>query len=89
MADIGVFAKSARITGQSRAELQAQLKARYEAGASIRSLAREMGRSYGFVRNILAESEVPLRGRGGAHRGRSRAPSVAPPNRFLDEVEDS
>lgn len=68
MADIGVFAKSARITGPSRADLQAELKERYQAGASIRSIAREMGRSYGFVRNILAESEVELRGRGGAHR---------------------
>ncbi|QHE69717.1 transcriptional regulator [Rhodococcus sp. WAY2] len=68
MADIGVFAKSARITGSPRADLQAELKDRYQAGASIRSLAREMGRSYGFVRNMLAESHVELRGRGGAHR---------------------
>lgn len=68
MADIGVFAKSARITGDSRTALRDELQKRYQNGASIRSLAREIGRSYGFVRNILAESETDLRGRGGTHR---------------------
>lgn len=69
MANIGVFAKNARITGSSRTALRDELQKKYQQGASIRSLAREIGRSYGFVRNILAESDAELRGRGGAHRG--------------------
>ncbi|MFD4367597.1 helix-turn-helix domain-containing protein [Rhodococcus sp. NPDC058521] len=67
MADLGMFAKGARITGSSRVDLRKELRARYDNGASIRSLANETGRSYGFVRNVLAESGVELRGRGGAH----------------------
>ncbi|MBN9620404.1 MAG: transcriptional regulator, partial [Actinobacteria bacterium] len=35
-------------------------------GASIRSLAAEHGRSYGFVHRLLVESGTTLRGRGGA-----------------------
>lgn len=65
MADLGAFAKSTRITGASRATVQDELRARYSKGASIRALAREMGRSYGFAHNILAESGARFRGRGG------------------------
>lgn len=62
------FAKGTRITGDSRDRLQEELKRRYEAGASIRTLASETGRSYGFVHNVLVESHVRLRGRGGPNR---------------------
>ncbi|NLV79980.1 MAG: helix-turn-helix domain-containing protein [Rhodococcus sp.] len=51
--------------------MQEELKRRYEAGASIRTLAQEMGRSYGFVHNVLVESQVRLRGRGGPNRRRA------------------
>ena len=62
--------KGARITGDDRSTLAQNLKSRYDGGASIRALAAETGRSYGFVHRILSESEVSLRSRGGATRGR-------------------
>lgn len=63
-----MLGKGTRVTGKSRDRLQTQLKKQYEAGASIRSLARETGRSYGFIHNVLVESHVQLRNRGGANR---------------------
>ncbi|ADG97934.1 hypothetical protein Srot_1471 [Segniliparus rotundus DSM 44985] len=63
----GLRRKGTRVLGSDRAELQADLKAKYEAGASIRSLAQETGRSYGFVHKVLVESKAALRARGGAH----------------------
>lgn len=62
--------KGARITGDDRSTLAQDLKSRYDGGSSIRSLAAETGRSYGFVHRILSENEVSLRSRGGATRGR-------------------
>lgn len=62
--------KGARITGGDRSKLAADLKKKYSGGKSIRDLASETGRSYGFVHRILAESGVALRGRGGATRGK-------------------
>lgn len=62
--------KGARVTGGQRDRLAAELKRKYDNGRSIRSLAEETGRSYGFVHRILSDSGVLLRGRGGATRGR-------------------
>lgn len=62
--------KGARITGGDRTKLAADLKRKYTSGLSIRQLAAETGRSYGFVHRMLAESGVALRGRGGATRGK-------------------
>jgi predicted transcriptional regulator len=62
--------KGARITGGERTKLAADLKRKYSTGSSIRELAGETGRSYGFVHRMLSESGVPLRGRGGATRGK-------------------
>ena len=62
--------KGARITGGDRNKLAADLKRRYSSGLSIRDLASETGRSYGFVHRMLSESGVSLRGRGGATRGK-------------------
>lgn len=70
--DESQFPKGSRVTGESRNRLQEELKRRYEAGASIRTLAQETGRSYGFVHNVLVESKVQLRGRGGPNRRRSK-----------------
>ncbi len=61
--------KGSRITGGERTSLADALREKYEGGASIRALAEQSGRSYGFVHRILSESGVPLRGRGGATRG--------------------
>ncbi len=49
------------------------VKKKYDSGASIRALAEETGRSYGFVHRMLSESGVTLRGRGGATRGKKAA----------------
>lgn len=60
--------KGTRITGGDREKLATDLKRRYDAGESIRALAVDSGRSYGFVHRILSESGANLRGRGGATR---------------------
>ena len=60
--------KGSRVTGGDREALTSKLKSKYEGGHSIRALAQEAGRSYGFVHRILSESGAALRGRGGATR---------------------
>jgi Helix-turn-helix domain len=65
--------KGTRVTGDDRTKLASNLKKRYDAGESIRSLAAATGRSYGFVHRILSETGVTLRGRGGATRGKAKA----------------
>ncbi|SFC78885.1 helix-turn-helix domain-containing protein [Streptomyces aidingensis] len=67
--------KGSRVTGAAREKLAEDLKRKYESGASIRALAEETGRSYGFVHRMLSEADVTLRGRGGATRGKKAAPS--------------
>ncbi|MEU9318150.1 helix-turn-helix domain-containing protein [Streptomyces sp. NPDC048295] len=49
--------------------MAAELKARFEAGASIRSLAEDTGRSYGGVHRQSADAEVAFRSHGDATRG--------------------
>ncbi|MGB8649362.1 MAG: helix-turn-helix domain-containing protein [Mycobacteriales bacterium] len=66
--DVVELKKGTRVTGNDRSTLTDQLKRKYEGGASIRALAEESGRSYGFVHRILSESGASLRGRGGATR---------------------
>src|SRR5215471_76704 len=61
--------KGRRVTGEARQRLAADLKERYAEGGSIRMLARETGRSYGFVHKMLNEAGTNLRGRGGTARG--------------------
>ena len=65
----GALARGARITGSERQYLAAELAERYAAGESLRSLAEDTGRSFGFVHGLVKESGVPLRSRGGATRG--------------------
>lgn len=60
--------KGTRVTGMDRSRLATDLKDRYDAGESIRSLASATGRSYGFIHRLLRETGVTLRGRGGATR---------------------
>ena len=57
--------KGTRTLGADRRRLAANLKRRYDAGESIRSLAASSGRSYGFIHRLLAEAGVRFRGRGG------------------------
>ena len=68
MADTTTLGKGTRVTGEDRNKLATDLKKRYDAGESIRSLATATGRSYGFIHRILTETGVALRGRGGATR---------------------
>ena len=60
--------KGSRVTGDERGKLAEDLRSKYEQGQSIRLLAQDSGRSYGFVHRMLSESGVALRGRGGATR---------------------
>lgn len=60
------MSKGKRITGQARTELGAQLRVRYEEGATIRELTEATGRSFGWVNNVLRESGATIRPRGGA-----------------------
>ena len=59
-----------RIEGDARTQLGADFATQYEQGASIRSLAKSSGRSYGFVHQLLTEANVTLRPRG-QHPGTS------------------
>lgn len=63
--------KGMRISGADREAVAAEIKGKYEKGDSIRSIAAELQRSYGFVHRVLNESGVTLRGRGGATRRRA------------------
>lgn len=65
--------KPARIKGEAREKLRADLRKKYEKGSSIRTLARQTELAYGTVHNLLTESGVNMRGRGGWHR--SKQPS--------------
>ena len=62
VADLGKYTK---ITGTDRTKLGEVLRRKYEKGSSIRELAGEHGRSYGFVHTVLVEAGTALRPRGG------------------------
>jgi len=68
VAETTTLRKGTRVTGEDRNRLATDLRDRYDAGESIRSLAAATGRSYGFIHRILTETGVVLRGRGGAAR---------------------
>lgn len=70
---MAALTKGARITGAQRTKLASEMKKAYKKGTSIRELAETYGRSYGFVHRVLTESDVPMRGRGGATRGPRKA----------------
>ncbi|GHE07840.1 helix-turn-helix domain-containing protein [Klenkia taihuensis] len=66
--DAAGLTKGKRITGDDRNSLAGDLRKRYDNGESIRVLAADTGRSYGFVHRLLSESGATLRSRGGANR---------------------
>jgi hypothetical protein len=68
VAESTTLRKGTRVTGEDRSRLATDLRNRYDAGESIRSLATSTGRSYGFIHRILTETGAALRGRGGATR---------------------
>jgi hypothetical protein len=53
-----------RMAAELRAELAPELKTQYGQGATIRALAESTARSYGYIRGVLTEGGVALRGRG-------------------------
>lgn len=79
------FSRGARIVGEARTDLSAALCRRYLAGESIRSMAADVGRSYGFVQALLKEQGIELRSRGGATRG---AEAVARREAVLQQVAE-
>ncbi|MFD4144520.1 helix-turn-helix domain-containing protein [Streptomyces sp. NPDC058572] len=50
------------VPGLERDRVAAELRTRYEAGASIRALAEEAGRSYGGVHRLLVVCVVSFSG---------------------------
>jgi transposase len=64
--------RGTRLSGAERGQLAEELSKGYAEGKSIRALAEETGRSYGFVHRLLSENDVTLRSRGGATRGKAR-----------------
>lgn len=68
------LSKGVRVAGQQRTEVANRIKERYMAGETIRSIAADVGRSYGFVHGLLREQEVPLRARGGDTRSKKKRP---------------
>lgn len=73
MAETKTLIKGSRITGKARERLVVDLTKKYGKGHSIRALAAETGRSYGFVHRMLSDAGVSLRARGGATRGKAKA----------------
>ncbi|MCO5556169.1 hypothetical protein L7F22_009713 [Adiantum nelumboides] len=71
-----------------RGKLAADLKKKYEKGASIRSLAEQTGRSYGFVHRVLSETASPGRRRraSGVWRGARACGITAPARRTRRNV---
>ncbi|HEY0694336.1 MAG TPA: helix-turn-helix domain-containing protein [Kribbella sp.] len=55
-----------------RDKLRKDVARAYQQGQSIRDLSERVGRSYGFVHQLLAESGVTLRSRGGPNRYKRR-----------------
>lgn len=65
---VRVGRRAEQIVGRERDRIAARLRQRYLAGATIRELATETGRSFGWVRTLLLEAGVVLRTRGGDRR---------------------
>jgi hypothetical protein len=59
-----------RIDGEARAFLADLMRSHYQQGASIRSLAAQTNRSYGWVVAMLKESRTKFRPRGRRAGGR-------------------
>ena len=64
--------KGSRLVGEDRERLASQVTGQYDEGKSIRDIAAETGRSYGFVHRVLAESGATMCSRGGATRRRQQ-----------------
>lgn len=73
--------------GPTRDEVRAEVARRYTAGETVRSIATDLGRSYGFVHRLLVESrDVTLRSRGARPKP---VDSEIPGQLALDETAES
>lgn len=66
---------TARLFGPDRPKVAADLRARYEAGDTIRAVAAAAGISYSAARDLLREAGTVLRPKGvarGSRRGADR-----------------
>ena len=79
------FARYEHLSGSARAEARNVAATRYSEGATVRDIAAELGRSYGFVHRLLIESDVPLRSRGARTKAGASAPEI-PGQLELDPV---
>ncbi|MFF5422099.1 helix-turn-helix domain-containing protein [Streptomyces sp. NPDC002409] len=64
------------LRGQDRTRTARRLRAKYDAGASIRALVEDEGLSYGTTRKLLMEAGTTMRGRGGAREAGQQEPVV-------------
>lgn len=69
---MATLAKHRNITGPARDKLAGELAKKYAKGATLRTLAQDIGRSYGFVHRLLEQRGVRMRPRGGNTRGAKR-----------------
>lgn len=53
-----------RLTGEERQRVAADLRDRYDAGATIKQLCKETGRSHGGITILLREAGTQMRPRG-------------------------
>jgi transposase len=65
MAALTALDSGVRIEGKDRTALRKDVVRQYKAGASIRDMAQQTGRSYGFIYSLLQEGKVKFRPRGG------------------------
>ncbi|MET9138859.1 helix-turn-helix domain-containing protein [Streptomyces parvulus] len=68
-----LYTNRPRLKGTDREKAKARAVELYATGCSIRTVAIDIERSYGFARTLLLEAGVRLRTRGGARRGRAAA----------------
>lgn len=62
-----------RIVGPERVALTTEFLRRYQEDRhSIRTIARDTGRCYGFIHRMLAEGGASMRSRGGSHPRQAR-----------------
>ncbi|MFJ5151428.1 helix-turn-helix domain-containing protein [Streptomyces sp. NPDC088353] len=66
------YGRNPALTGTEREVVAADFADLYRKGNSIRHIARQTGRSYGNVRQLLLDAGVELRSRGGDQRSVGR-----------------
>jgi hypothetical protein len=74
------------IRGERRVEVMRLVVWHYRAGASLRRIAAQLDRSYGFVTRLMWQAREPRRGPGGANHGRRR-PSLPDPSTWVMEED--